>query len=182
MPINKKCRHKSPQAGEAGFTLMEMIIVVVIASILGTFVFGVLTKSLSTQIAMQKRKERSDSAVMALEKISREVKDAKAVTVPVNDASNNTGTLTFEKNVTPSVYVKYMLVSVAGIYKIMRYSAASVSGLSSATGNVVAENIKGSSGFSVTKEAGTGAGDTIVFSLAFDNGSEWKTKIYPRNY
>ena len=39
MPINKRCRHKSPQVGEAGFTLIEMIIVVVLASIIGNFYF-----------------------------------------------------------------------------------------------------------------------------------------------
>ena len=186
IPFNKRCRHKSPQVGEAGFTLIEMIIVIVLASILGTFIFQVLTKSLGAQIAMQTRKERADDAILVLEKISREVREAKEVTVPVDDTSSNTSTLTFEKNVTPSVHVKYMLVLDSGIYKIMRYSATSASGLSSATGNVVAENVKyvssADTGFTVTKVAGGGSNDIIVLSLDFTNGSEWETKIQPRNY
>lgn len=181
MPINKRCRHKSPQVGEAGFTLIEMIIVIVLASILGTFIFQVLTKSLGAQIAMQTRKERADDAVMVLEKISREITEAKEVTVPVDNTSSNTSTLTFEKNVTSgfdtNVHVKYMLD--AGTNKIMRYSANLASGLSGATGIVVAENV---SSFAVTKEPGGGAEDRIVLSLDFTNGSQWQTKIYPRNY
>ena len=74
MPINRKHKRQYTKDGEAGFTLIEMVIVIVLASILGVFIFGVLTKSLSAQIAMQKRKERADDAVLILEKISREVK------------------------------------------------------------------------------------------------------------
>ncbi|MBT6051214.1 MAG: type II secretion system protein, partial [Candidatus Scalindua sp.] len=85
MPINKENGCKTAQSGEAGFTLIEMIIVVVLSSILGTFIFGVLTKSLAAQRNMQVRKERSDDAVLALERISREVREANSV----NSAGSN---------------------------------------------------------------------------------------------
>ncbi len=178
MPIHRKPKRKSPQGGEAGFTLIEMIIVIVLASILGTFIFQILTKSLSAQIAMQKRKERADDAVLVLDKISREVREAKEVTVPVNASSSNTSTLTFEKNETSSsdtnLHVKYMLST----NKIKRYSATSDE-LGTATGYVVAENVDT---FTVTKESGGGGSDRIVIGLTFTNGSEWQTKIYPRSY
>jgi prepilin-type N-terminal cleavage/methylation domain-containing protein len=179
MRLYKKYKHKSPQGGEAGFTLIEMIIVMVLASILGIFLLQIVTKSLSAQIAMQKRKEMADDAVLVLERISREVREAKEVTVPVDASSSNTSTLTFEKNVTPSEHVKYMLVLDSDIYKIMRYSATLASGLSSATGNVVAENVDS---FTVTKESGGGGSDRIDIGLTFDEGSEWQTQVFPRNY
>lgn len=180
-PINRKSGSQSSQNGEAGFTMIELVIVVVLTAILGTFVFQIVTGSLNTLITMRTRKERSDDAILVLDKISREVKEAKVVTVPVDVTSSNTGTLTFEKNVTSSFdtnkHVKYMLDS--STYKIMRYSAATSSGLSSATGEVVAESV---SSFAVTKESGGGADDRIVLSLDFTDGSEWETKVYPRNY
>jgi prepilin-type N-terminal cleavage/methylation domain-containing protein len=85
MPINRKHKRQYTKDGEAGFTLIEMVIVIVLASILGVFIFGVLTKSLGAQIAMQKRKERADDAVLVLEKISREVKQANTI----NNAGSN---------------------------------------------------------------------------------------------
>lgn len=157
---------------------MEMIIVIVIASILGTFVFGVLTKSLSAQIAMQKRKERSDSAIMVLEKISREVREAKTI--------NNTATnqLIFEKKVTSStdgnLFVKF--VRNTSTNELRRQSSATYGGLpgNSTSGDVIAENVTVFSA-SAAPQYGSSV-DIIIIDLEIDGGSDWSTKIYPRNY
>jgi prepilin-type N-terminal cleavage/methylation domain-containing protein len=170
MPINKRCRHKSPQVGEAGFTLIEMIIVIVLASILGTFIFGVLTKSLGAQIAMQKRKDRADDAILVLERISREARGSNDI---ITASSNN---LKFKRADTGKI-VKFTLNT--STHRLSRKSAATETGLSSATDYVVAENV---SVFNCSSEAGSGSINRIVIDLQFFDGSELKTKIYPRNY
>jgi prepilin-type N-terminal cleavage/methylation domain-containing protein len=171
MPIKEKYRHKSPQAGEAGFTLIEMIIVIVLISILGTFIFQVLTKSLGAQIAMQKRKERADDAVLVLERISREVRAANDI---ITASSNN---LKFKKTDTGSKIVKFTRNTSTN--KLSRKSAATDAGLSGATNYTVAENV---TVFDCSSEAGSGSINRIVIDLQFLDGSEWETKIYPRNY
>ena len=176
MPINKRCRHKSPQEGEAGFTLIEMIIVIVISSILGIFIFGVLTKCLVAQRDMQVRKERADDAIQVLEKISREVREAKTI--------NSTGSdiLIFEKNVTSSTdtnkFVKF--IRNTSTNRLRRQSAATLAGLpgNSTSGDIIAENV---TEFNVSAEAGID-GNRVVIDTALSSGSEWETKIYPRNY
>ncbi len=175
--FNRKSGCQSAQNAEAGFTLMEMIIVIVIASILGTFVFGILTKSLSAQIAMQKRKERSDGAIMILEKISREVKEAKIIH---NTATNQ---LIFEKNVTSSsdvnLFVKFIRNS---SNELRRQSSATYGGLpgNDTSGDVIAENV---TVFTAGAAPHYGSSvDIITIDLEFDGGSNWNTRAYPRNY
>jgi prepilin-type N-terminal cleavage/methylation domain-containing protein len=85
MQINRKHKRQYTKDGEAGFTLIEMIIVIVIASILGGFIFQILTKSLGAQIAMQNRKERADDAILVSEKISREIREAKNIVYAGNN-------------------------------------------------------------------------------------------------
>ena len=68
MPINKRCRHKSPQVGEAGFTLIEMIIVIVLASILGIFISRFLPNVRLHKLPCRRGKERDDDAILVLEK------------------------------------------------------------------------------------------------------------------
>lgn len=175
-PINRKNGSQSTQNGEAGFTTIELVIVLVLASILGTFVFQIATNSLDTLISMRKRKERADDAVLVLEKISREAKEAKTI----NNVGSNT--LIFEKNVTSSVdtnkFVKF--IRNTSTNRLRRQSAADIASLpgNSTSGNIVAENV---TVFNTSSEAGS-AGNRIVITLELSSGSEWETKIYPRNY
>ncbi len=173
MPIKKRCRHKSPQVGEAGFTLIEMIIVIVLASILGTFIFGVLTKSLDAQITMQERKERADDAILVLEKISREVKEANFI--------NNTGSniLIFKRADTTKI-VKF--IRNTNTNRLRRQSAADVGGLpgNSSSGTILAENV---TVFNSSRLNAYGSSEELIaIDMEFADGSEWRTKIYPRNY
>ena len=169
MPIKKRCRHKSPQVGEAGFTLIEVIIVMVLVSILGTFIFQVLTKSLGAQIAMQTRKERSDDAILVLERISREVRAANNIVTASSDD------LKFKR---AGKVVKFTRNT--STKKLSRKSAADDSGLPGATSYIVAENVEV---FEASKlKAYNSSEYLIVIDLEFEDGSTWRTKIYPRNY
>ena len=181
MQINRKhkqCQHT--QDGEAGFTLIEMIIVIVLTSILGIFIFQVLTKSLGSQIDMQTRKERDDAAIMVLEKIGREVKEAKTI--------NSTGSniLIFEKNVTSSTdtntWVRYVRNTATN--RLRRQSATTFGDLpgNSTSGNILAENVIE---FSVDAQTHYGSSvgvEMITIDVELADGSDWMTRIYPRNY
>ncbi len=176
MQIHRKYRCQSAQGGEAGFTFIEMIIVMVLASILGIFMFQILTKSLDAQIAMQKRKERADDAVLLLERISREVREAKSVNVDTTD-----DILKFEKNIPAgedtNKWVKY--VRDTDTKDLMRQSATSTAVLSdlpndNTSGNVLAKNVES---FSVSEDGN----NAIYLELEFSSGSEWQTRVFPRN-
>lgn len=175
-PINRKKGRHSTQKGEAGFTMIELVIVLVLTAILGTFVFQIVSNSLNTVITMRTRKERADDAVLVLEKISREVKESKAINSFGNDI------LIFEKNITSSAdtnkFVKFIRNTTTKILR--RQSAVDEASLpgNSTSGNVVAENV---TVFNSSGEAGS-IDNRIVITLELSNGSEWETKIYPRNY
>lgn len=149
-------------AGQAGFTLIEVIIVVILTGILGTFTFYILSGSTRTFANMATRKERADDALLALEKISREVRDASSVST----ASGSTLAFT-KKNavgVDSSTTISYTLSS--GVLE--RYG--NVGGTSA----IVAKNV---SSFTVSQEAS----NRITMSLAFSSGSSWQTKVSIRN-
>ncbi len=176
--INKKCIHKPPQTGEAGFTLIEMVIVIVLSSILGIFVLGILTKCLVAQRDMQVRKEMSDEAIMTMEKMNRELKEANFIQMV------GANRLVFIKNITSSVVdtnlnVAYVLDPDTNT--LFRQSAATLGGLTwtgppdfiSPSGTAIATNVNF---FDSTETSGR-----IAVGLGFVGGSNWQTRIFPRN-
>ena len=174
----KKYRRKSPQVGEAGFTLIEMIIVIVLASILGIFVFGVLTKCLVAQKDMQVRKERNDDAVLSMEKMNREVREAKDIIF----AGNISGVplLVFEKNITSSVdpnrFIKYVLdASTNNLLRLSVADSASIPWTVHTAGDVIATDVSFFWGKNVSLQK-------INIQLEFTDGSDWQTHVFPRNY
>ncbi len=180
MPINKKYRNKSPQKGEAGFTLMEMIIVIVLASILGIFVFGVLTKCLKAQRDMQVRKEMSDSAIRTLDKVNREFRECTVVMTSVDD------TLVFEKSNSSASSDTNPIVAYirnTGTNVLTRQSRPLFGGWDNI--NVIARNV---SRFGITYgAAGPGTASRFTIQMEFESetgendGSEWVTYLMPRD-
>ncbi len=175
MPIKIKYRCKSPQKAEAGFTLIEMIIVIVLASILGIFVFGALNNCLVAQIDMQKRKEMSDNAVRTMDKVNRELREASFVYAAVPNV------LYFFKSISSSLdlnqYVIYMRDTNTRILTRMSRPTAMSSWTSS---SVIATDMK-------LFNASVGAGSRYTIQMEFestpgaDDGAEWVTYVLPRN-
>jgi prepilin-type N-terminal cleavage/methylation domain-containing protein len=163
---------QSTQNREAGFTMIELVIVLVLTSILGIFIFQIVTSSLKTFITMRTRKERADDAVLVLEKISREVRAA-------NDITSAASEILIFKRADTGKAVKFILNT--NTHRLRRQSAAEVASLpgDNSSGNIVAENV---SAFNCSSEVGSGSINRIVIDLQFTDGSDWETKIYPRNY
>ena len=152
--------------------MIELIMVIVLVSILGTFIFGVLTKSLDAQIAMQTRKERADDAILVLEKIGREVREAESI----NNAGSN---ILIFKSADTGKAVKF--VRNTSTNRLRRQSAADVPSLpgSSSSGNIVAENV---TVFNASTTSSYGGNVNLIdIDLEFADGSDWTTKIQPRN-
>jgi prepilin-type N-terminal cleavage/methylation domain-containing protein len=172
MQIHRKHKQKSTRSGEAGSTLVEMIIVIVISSILGTFIFGVLTKCLVAQRDMQVRKERSDDAIQALERINREFREANVLYYAV------TNYLIFQKRITSSadanLWIKYQRNTLNNT--LVRYSASSYANiLASTTGDTIATDI-------TDFICSNNLNQKTKIVLAFDRGSDWETNIFRRNF
>ncbi len=179
MPIKEKDRRRSPQMGEAGFTLIEMVIVIVLTSILGVFIFGVLTKCLDAQKNMQVRKERSDDAVQSMDKINRELREAFKVWSALDDE------LLFQKSSTSSIdtnlYVLYIRDTASRTLR--RQSEENIADFSwpfdSTLGSVIATDIS-----LFTSTFGGNSWLTLQYEFDFDSdgsGSEWVTYVLPRN-
>ncbi len=79
-----------------GFTLIEIIIVIIVLGVLSVFGFSFISTAVHTYSKMEKQKGLFDQAVMAMERISRELRDASAISAPASGASGST--LTFTKS------------------------------------------------------------------------------------
>lgn len=79
-----------------GFTLIEIIVVIVIMAVLGVFGYRFLSTSMHTYSMMEKQKGLLDEAAMAMERISRELRDANSISSPTSGSTSST--LTFTKS------------------------------------------------------------------------------------
>jgi prepilin-type N-terminal cleavage/methylation domain-containing protein len=93
--------------GSRGFTLVELIIVIVILGFAGVFIFQFLTSGMQTYVTVQRQKDLFDEAKLCLERMSREIRDAEQILAFTpnsdiqfekshNTAYDPTTTITFE--------------------------------------------------------------------------------------
>jgi prepilin-type N-terminal cleavage/methylation domain-containing protein len=187
--MNRKHKRQYTQGAEAGFTLLELIIVLTLASILGTFVFSIITKSLVAQINMQTKKERSDAAALSLERISRELGEATFIDpsgvgtdilrlMKKLDPDDPTKSITSSTDKNP--FIRY--VRNTSNNRLMRQSATTLAGLpsDSTSGKKVADNV---TVFSSSQNLEFDSSlNVIALDLTFADGSVWQTKVFPMNY
>jgi prepilin-type N-terminal cleavage/methylation domain-containing protein len=65
--------------GSRGFTLIELIVVVIILSVVGVFSFEFLSSGVQTYLTARKQKGLFDEAKLCLERMSREIRDAEQI-------------------------------------------------------------------------------------------------------
>ncbi|MBW2570270.1 MAG: prepilin-type N-terminal cleavage/methylation domain-containing protein [Deltaproteobacteria bacterium] len=80
-----------------GFTLIEIIIVIIVLGVLSIFGFSFLSTAIHTYSMMEKQKSLFDQAAMAMERISRELRDAESISAP-NDGVSDSTIVTFTKS------------------------------------------------------------------------------------
>ena len=78
---------------QRGFTLIEIIIVIVILSIVSAITINFLVDSLRIYTMTVEQKTLFDEGKLALERMCRDLRDAKSITIPSSGASRTSGTL-----------------------------------------------------------------------------------------
>ncbi|MBE0511049.1 MAG: type II secretion system GspH family protein [Chromatiales bacterium] len=73
--------------GQKGFTLMELIMVIVIAGILGTMTVSFITKPMEGYIDLTRRAELVDSADMAMRQMARDIRAALPNSIHIPDVT-----------------------------------------------------------------------------------------------
>jgi prepilin-type N-terminal cleavage/methylation domain-containing protein len=79
--------HQPLAFNQKGFTLIEMIMVMVILGIIGTITFQVLSAGVETFVVSRERKDLYDQGRLALERMAREIRAASGIAYPVVGAS-----------------------------------------------------------------------------------------------
>ncbi len=85
-----------------GFSFIELIVVIVILSIVGLMVFSFLGNSMASYMIVKERDRIFDEGLTAMERMSREIKDARydSVTYPITAVANTSVSFT-RKHATP---------------------------------------------------------------------------------
>jgi len=78
---------------QRGFTLIEIIIVIVILSIVSAITIKFLVDSLRIYTMTVDQKTLSDEGKLALERMCRDLRDANSITTPSSGGSSSSGTL-----------------------------------------------------------------------------------------
>ncbi len=159
-----------------GFTLIEVVIVIVILSIVSAITIKFLIDSLKIYTMTVNQKTLYDEGKLAMERMCRDIRDARNITVPASGGSGNT--ITFQRtNATGAGQdsagdiITYRLNSGA----IQREKASY-----SLPYPILASNV---SSFTVTRGAAGNEEITLVLTLSLGTGENvtLQTKVYPKN-
>jgi prepilin-type N-terminal cleavage/methylation domain-containing protein len=170
------CRAELGSASK-GFTLIEIIIVIVSLSIVSAITIKFLVDSLRIYTMAVHQKTLFDEGKLAMERMCRDVRDARTLTTPVAGASGPT--LTFTRNNataqdSAAEAIRFTWSGTPGTALQKRKSVPSVLLIN------LASNV---STFTVTRGA-TGVNElTIDLTLSLASGEQvtLRTKVYPKN-
>lgn len=155
-----------------GFTLIEMIMVIVILSFIAGFSMYFLVDSASLYSLTVNQKALSEEARIALEKICRDLRDAQSISIPAPGGSGQILSFT-RTHATAGDGTNEIITyrQTGSILEKVKTAPATVSSL--------AENV---ATFSVSREAAS-AEVKIVLTLSGSKGERvtLQSKVYPRN-
>jgi prepilin-type N-terminal cleavage/methylation domain-containing protein len=158
-----------------GFTLMEMIITIVILSVIALFTFSFFVDLTKVYTSMESQRSIHQEAAYIAERISREIRDAKSVSI----TSNNIAILRGHAIATDSagnVYVRFRL-SGTDLYRDSGPSSASY-----AASKIIGRNI---TNFIVTPAGALPQNTVAQIAISVSQGGltqNYVTSICPKNY
>ncbi len=157
---------------DLGFTLIEVIIVIVILSIIAGLTIYFLVDSARLYSLTINQKALSDEARMALEKICRDLRDAQSISVPAVGSSGSVLSFTRTHATAGDGVNENITYRLSGsILEKVKTAPAVVSPLAEKVAN-----------FLVSRE-GAGQEVKIILTLSGNKGERvtLQTKVYPRN-
>jgi len=155
-----------------GFTLIEIIVVIVILSIISAITINFLINSIKIYTMTVNQKTLFDEGKLALERMCRDIRDARSITSPASGGSGSS--ITFMRtNATAQ--------DVAGENITFRWNGSTnpLEKVKAGIGYPMASDINT---FTVTRGA-TNDEITIVLTLSLSSGENvtLQTKVYPKN-
>ena len=166
-PVPSPSREKG-WGGDGGFTLIEMIVVIVILSIADGITIKFLADSLRVYTMTVNQKTLYDQAKLSLEQMCRGIRDARSIT------STTASSITFVRD-DATAY------DVAGETIVYQLNAATNTlqkvKASPATTNPMANNVTGFAVTNATNEILL----TLTLQLATGENVTLQTKVYPKN-
>jgi prepilin-type N-terminal cleavage/methylation domain-containing protein len=159
-----------------GFTLIEIIMVMVILSIVSAISIKFLVDSLKIYTMTVNQKTLFDEGKLALERMCRDIRDARSISAPAAGASGSA--ITF-------IRVHGTAWDIANETIIFRRTGNTLE-KDKASPNVTRELASNVSNFTVTRGAvATNNANEITFQLTLSLGSgenvTLQTKVYPKN-
>jgi len=157
-----------------GFTLIEIIIVIVILGFVSAITIKFLTDSLRIYTMAVNQKTLYDEGKLALERMVRDIRDARSITTPAAGGSGNTIVFQRVNSTAQDGLNETLTFQLTGtILEKVKTSPAATSPLSS---NV--------SSFTVTRGAGGNDEITLLLTLSLGSGENvtLQTKVYPKNF
>ena len=155
-----------------GFTLFEIIVVMVILSIVAAISIYFVVNSLKVHTMTVNQKVLFDEGKLALERMCREIRDARVITLPAAGGSGSLITFTRTHATAQDSADESITFQLTG--STLEKVKASPAATSSMAGNV--------SAFTVTRGA-TDDEIKIVLNLSLVSGENvtLQTKVYPKN-
>jgi len=151
-----------------GFTLIEMIVVIVILSIAAGITINFLVSSLKVYTMTVNQKTLYDQAKLSLEQMCRGIRDASSITSP---ASGNSGSsITFVR--THQTYS-----DTAGETIVYQLNAGTLQKVEASTGYAMANNV---TAFTVTNATNLIL-LTLTLQLSTGENVTLQTEVYPKN-
>lgn len=157
---------------QRGFTLIEIIIVIIIISIISAITINFLINSMRIYTMTVNQKTLFDEGKLALERMCRDIRDARSITSPASGSSGSSITFTRTNATALDVADETITFQLTGSTLEKVKSSPSVT-------SALASNV---STFTVSRGS-TNDEITIVLSLSLSSGENVRlqTKVYPKN-
>ena len=159
------------KSSSKGFTLIEIIIVIVILSIISAISIKFVVDSLRIYTMTVNQKILFDEGKLALEKICRDIRDARSVTRPFTGSSSNWMRL-IRTNATSGDVVSETID-----YQLTGTTLEK----DKATPNVTVALASNVSAFTVTRSTNDEITLELTLSLGSGENVTLRTKVYPKN-
>jgi len=172
--VNDNSEIRSPHSVfEKGFTLIEIIVVIVILCIVSGITIKFLTDSLRIYTMTVNQKTLLDEGKLALERMCREIRDARAISLPAAPFPSSGTSMRFRRtHATANDVAAEWIVFLRTGTNLQKDKA---------TPNVTVTLASNVSVFTVTREANDEIRLQLTLSLGSGESVTLETKVYPKN-